>query len=310
LIQIYKSAENGMEQISNVVNNCWINVVDPTPDELTELRGLKLPQDFLTYPLDMDERPRTEREDDGTLLIIIRVPVYEGEGSDIPYATIPLGIIINEDHILTVCRQESEILTGMASGKTKGFSTGKRYRLFLRILLGVATRYLSYLREINKATELLEDRLQHSVKNKEVQELLKYQKSLVYFATALRANELLLERLQRMQLFKQYPEDEDLLEDVITENQQAIEMTDISSNILSSMMGAFASIISNNLNVILKFLASITIVLSIPTIVTSFFGMNVTLPFMNHPFAYLIIIALFVGISFVVVYIFMKKDWF
>ena len=139
---------------------------------------------------------------------------------------------------------------------------------------------------------------------------MKYQKSLVYFATAFRANELLMERLQRMQLFKQYPEDEDLLEDVITENQQAIEMTEISSNILSSMMDAFTSIISNNLNVIMKFLASITIVLSIPTIVTSFFGMNVALPFMDHPFAYWFIIALFMGISFVVIYIFNRRDWF
>jgi len=258
----------------------------------------------------MDERPRSEREDDGTLLIIIRVPIYQGVSSDIPYITIPLGVIVSEENIITVCRQECDILTGMASGKTRGFSTGKRFRFILRFFLGVAAKYLSYLRDINKTTELLEDKLQHSMTNKELQELLKYQKSLVYFTTALRANELLLERLQRMQLFKQYPEDEDLLEDVITENQQAIDMTDISSNILSSMMDAFASIISNNLNVIMKFLASITIVLSIPTIVTSFFGMNVALPFMNHPYAYMMIIALFLGICFVVIYVFMKKDWF
>jgi magnesium transporter len=310
MITIYKSTENGIEQISNAVDNCWINIVNPSPTELSDLRNLKLPQDFLTYPLDMDERPRSEREDDGTLLVIIRIPVYEGETADVPYTTIPLGIIISDEHILTICSQECDILSAMALGKVRGLSTGKRFRFILRFLLGVATKYLNFLREINKSTELLEDKLQHSVKNKEVQELLKYQKSLVYFTTALRANELLLERLQRMQLFKQYPEDEDLLEDVITENQQAIEMTDISSNILSSMMGAFASIISNNLNVILKFLASITIVLSIPTIVTSFFGMNVNLPFSDHPMAYLIIIAMFMGISFIVIYIFMKRDWF
>ncbi len=310
MITIYKSTENGIEQISSAVSNCWINVVNPTPSELSELRNLKLPQDFLTYPLDMDERPRSEREDDGTLLVIIRIPVYEGETSDVPYTTIPLGIIISDEHILTVCSQECDILSAMASGKVRGLSTGKRFRFILRFLLGVATLYLSFLREINKSTELLEDKLQHSVKNKEVQELLKYQKSLVYFTTALRANELLLERLQRMQLFKQYPEDEDLLEDVITENQQAIEMTDISSNILSSMMGAFASIISNNQSEILKFLASFTIVLSIPTIVTSFFGMNVNLPFSGHPLSYLMIVGVFMGISFIVIYIFMKRDWF
>ena len=310
MIRYYKSTENGIEKINDVTNNCWVNIIDPTQDELIELRSLKLPTDFLTYPLDMDERPRSEREDDGTLLIIIRIPLYQGEVSDIPYSTIPLGIILTEDHIITICRQECDILTGMATGKVKGLSTGKRFRFILRFLLGVAANFLRYLREINKATEILEDKLQTSVKNKEVLELLKYQKSLVYFVTALRSNELLMERLQRMQLFKQFAEDEDLLEDVITENQQAIEMTEISSNILNSTLDAFTSIISNNLNVIMKFLASITIVLSIPTIVTSFFGMNVALPFMDHPFAYWIIIALFMGISFVVIFIFMRRDWF
>lgn len=310
MIQIFKSTENGIERLSSISNNSWINIIDPTPDELNELRSLRLPQDFLTYPLDLDERPRSEREDDGTLLIIIRIPVYQGEVSDIPYTTIPLGIIVTDENIITICSKECDILTGMAAGKARGLSTGKKYRFILRFLLGVATNFLKYLREINKATEILEDKLPSSGKNKEVLELLKYQKSLVYFVTALRANELLLERLQRMQLFKQYPEDEDLLEDVITENQQAIEMTDISSNVLSAMMDAFASIISNNLNVIMKFLASITIVLSIPTIVTSFYGMNVNLPFMANPFAYLIIIGIFVGISLLVIYIFMKRDWF
>lgn len=310
MIQIYKSTENGIERLSNISNNCWINIIDPTPDELNELRSLRLPQDFLTYPLDMDERPRSEREDDGTLLIIIRIPIYQGEVSDIPYTTIPLGIIVTDENIITICSKECDILTGMAAGKARGLSTGKRYRFILRFLLGVATNFLKYLREINKATELLEDQLPSSGKNKEVLELLKYQKSLVYFVTALRANELLLERLQRMQLFKQFPEDEDLLEDVITENQQAIEMTDISSNVLSAMMGAFSSLISNNLNVIMKFLASITIVLSIPTIVTSFYGMNVNLPFMTNTLAYLIVIGISVGISALVIFIFMKKDWF
>lgn len=310
MLKIYKSTENGIEQIDAIANNCWINLVDPTPDEISEIKIPKLPQDFLTYPLDMDERPRSEREDDGTLLVIIRVPVYQGEISDTPYTTIPLGIIVCNEQIITVCRQEYEVLATMSTGKVRGLSTGKRYRFILRFLLGVASRYLSFLREINKATDSIEDRLQNSVKNKEVLELLKYQKSLVYFVSALRANELLLQRLQRMQLFRQFPEDEDLLEDVITENEQAIEMTEISSNILSSTLDAFTSIISNNLNVIMKFLASFTIVLSIPTIVTSFYGMNVALPFMDHPFAYLFVIAIFMGISFLVIYVFMKRDWF
>ena len=159
-------------------------------------------------------------------------------------------------------------------------------------------------------TELLEDKLQSSMKNKEVLELLKYQKSLVYFTQGIRSNEVLMERLQRMKLFTQYPEDEDLLEDVITENQQAMGMIDISNNILSSMMDAFASIISNNLNVVMKFLASMTIILSIPTIVTSFFGMNVVVPLADQPWAWLGIILLFATLTVGTVILFVKRDWF
>ena len=148
------------------------------------------------------------------------------------------------------------------------------------------------------------------MQNKEVMELLKFQKSLVYFTTALRSNELMMERLQKTPLFHRYPEDEDLLEDVLTENQQAIEMVGIASNILSSMMDAFASIISNNLNVVMKFLASITIVLSIPTIVTSYYGMNVDLPLQGNHFAFLWIIVIFLVLSLLVIFMFIRRNWF
>jgi len=310
MITIYKSTDAGLEQLDDVVSGCWIHVVDPTTDEIERLINLGVPQDFVTYPLDVDERPRTEREDDGTLLVLIRIPFYQGEKSDIPYTTIPLGVILKDNFTITICRWQNPVLQEFTGGRLRGFSTGKRYRFLLRLLLSTANRFLAHLREINRTVEQLEDQLQLSMRNKEVLEILKYQKSLVYFTTALKSNELMLERLQRTQIFRMYPDDEDLLEDVITENQQAIEMTNISSNILTSMMDAFASIISNNLNEVMKFLASVTIVLSIPTIVTSFFGMNVGLPLSENPFAYLYIIAVFTGIAAVVVYIFMKRSWF
>ncbi|RMG02233.1 MAG: magnesium transporter CorA family protein, partial [Acidobacteria bacterium] len=161
-----------------------------------------------------------------------------------------------------------------------------------------------------KTVDYLEDQLQKSTRNREVLELLKYQKSLTYFTTALKANELMLDRLDRSQLFKAYPEDEDLLDDVITENQQAIEVTSITSNILSGMMDAFASIISNNLNAVMKFLAAITIVLSLPTIVASFYGMNVELPLQEHPLAFLFTIAISLALTIVVIIIFIRMDWF
>ncbi len=309
MITFFKNTDNGIEILSEPINNCWINVVDPTPAEIAHLQELGLPQDYITYPLDMDERARTEREN-GDLLIILRVPYYQGENVDVPYTTIPLGIIINSHYIVTVCRCNNVIIQEFASGRVKSLSTGKRYRFVLRILLNTANKFLSYLRDITKAVELLEDELQQSTRNKEVLGLLKFEKSLTYFTTALKTNELLMERLQRSQMFNTYPEDEDLLEDVLTENQQAIEMTNIQSNILSGMMDAFASIISNNLNSVMKFLASMTIVLSLPTLVASVFGMNITLPLEDHGLAFPIIMGSTLLVSAIVVFIFYKRDWF
>ena len=310
MITIYKNTEFGLEEIPEIVNGCWLNAIDPSSDEIEFLVSQGIVQDFITYPLDLDERPRTEREDDGKQLILIRIPYYDGVKADIPYITIPLGIILTDRFMVTVCRRKNDILQEFASGRVRGFSTSKRNRFVLRLLLANASRYLFYLREINKITDVLEDTLTASMRNKEVFELLKYQKSLVYFTTALKSNELMLERLQRSQLFKQYPDDEDLLEDVITENQQAIEMVNISGSILSSMMDAFASIISNNMNIVMKFLTSMTIVMSIPTIVTSYFGMNVPIPLADQNWAYLGIIGLFLAISIIVIVIFLRRDWF
>lgn len=310
MISIYKSTENGLESIEEIVNGCWINLIDPTPGEIEKLTALGIPQDFITYPLDVDERSRTEREDDGKILIVIKVPVYLGPKVDVPYTTIPMGFVLTDKVLLTVCRHPHGILEEFSSGRVRGLSTAKRNRFILKVLLYTANKYLAYLRDINRTVDALEDKAQVSMKNKEVYELLKFQKSMVYFTTALKSNELVFERLYRSQLFKMYPDDEDLLEDVITENQQAIEMVNISNNILSSMMDAFASIISNNLNVVMKFLASVTIIMSIPTIVTSFFGMNVTLPFENLQLAWIIIIGISIGVGALVTWIFMRRDWF
>ena len=310
MIRYYKSTDAGLETLDKAVPNCWINVVDPTTDEIEFLAGLDIPQDFITYPLDIDERSRIEREDDGTTLILIRVPYFQGLKVDVPYTTLPLGLVLTDKYIVTICRRAVDVLQVFSSGKISKLSTAKRNRFVLRVLLANAQNFLNFVREINKATDLLEDALNASMRNNEVLELLKYQKSLVYFTTALKTNELTLVRLQRTAFFKMYPDDEDLLEDVITENQQAIEMTNISENILTSTMDAFASIISNNLNGVMKFLASVTIVLSLPTIVTGFFGMNVPLPLESNPMGYLVIIGIIVTVSVLVTIIFMRRDWF
>jgi magnesium transporter len=311
VITIHKRIDKELETLTEPVNNSWVNVIDPTPEEIEKLISWGIPHNFITYPLDVDERARTEREDDGTLLILLRIPFFQGMHADVPYISIPLGVIATNRLIVTVCRAQNDILQEFASGRARGLETGKRNRFILRLLLATATRYLNHLREINKILDTVEDRLQLSQRNRELLELLKYQKSLVYFTTALKSNELVMERLQRWQFFRMYAEDEDLLEDVITENQQAIEMVNISTNILSSTMETFASIISNNLNGVMKFLASATIVVNLPTIVYSFYGMNVdNLPFDNLAYAPLIVFGISMAISLVVIYAFIRRDWF
>lgn len=308
MITIHKNSDTGLVQIPEPTPGCWINVIDPTPEEISHLQDLCVPTDYITYPLDLDERARTEREN-GELLIVLRIPYFQGATEDIPYTTIPLGIILTDKFIFTICKKDNDYMQELRNGRVKNLVTAKRLRFVLQLLLSAASLYLYNLREINRSVDKLEDELQQSTRNKEVLELLKYQKSLTFFATALKSNELVLERLQRMQLFKTYPEDEDLLEDVLIENQQAIEMTNIASNILTNLMDAFASVIANNLNSVMKILASVTIVISLPTIVTSFFGMNVKLPFDQYSVAYLMIIGIALVITIVTTFFFWKRDW-
>ncbi|MDX9865499.1 MAG: magnesium transporter CorA family protein [Anaerolineaceae bacterium] len=310
MISIMKTTHVGLEKMQEVTSGCWINVVEPDAHEIKTLTDLGIPRDFITYPLDMDERSRAEREDEGNLLIVLRVPYFQGTNADVPYITLPLGIIVKDDYIITVCRIQHEIIQRFADGIERNFATQKRNRFLLQIMLKSASTYLADVRKIDKTVETLEDQLEKSMQNKGVLELLKYKKSLVYFTTALVANESMLERLNRSQDLTMYAEDEDLLEDVMTEYQQAIQMTNISHDILTSMMGAFGSIISNNLNAVMKFLASVTIVLSIPTLISSYFGMNVPLPFEHSPYGHLIILFGSVLISIFIVAFFTKRDWF
>ena len=308
MLTIYKTTEQGLEQLETMANGTWVKAIDPTPDEIEKLVNWGIDVDYINYSLDLDETPRIEREDDYTF-ILLRIP-HRQPDHDIPYTTIPLGIMIRGNTVVTICRYDKELFTVLADGKYRMMKTGKRYRFTLYIFLESAVRYLAHLREINRMTELVEDKLQKSTRNRELLELLKYQKSLTYFATALRTNEVMMERVQRMQIFNYYEEDQDLLEDVLTENQQAIQMTNINAEILSSMMDTFASIISNNLNSVMKALAALTIILNLPTIVASFYGMNVNLPGEGSPLAFLSILGFSVGLTAIATFIFYKRDWF
>jgi magnesium transporter len=313
MLKVYKSIKDqGLVLQEKFVNGSWIHAVDPTPEEIRQLTEWGIDPDLVNYSLDLDEMPRMERdEDEDYVFILLRIPHFQGETHDIPFVTAPVGIVIKSNVITTISKYDSDIFRTLTNGKYRLLRTAKRYRFALYLFLESSIRYLAYLRQINKTVDGLEDQLQKSTRNREVLELLKYQKSLTYFATALRSNEVMMERLQKMRMFNQYDEDQELLEDVITENQQAIQMVSTSTDILSSMMDAFASIISNNLNVVMKALAALTIIVNIPVIVSSFFGMNVEIPGNEaHPLAFLMVVGIALGITVIAAIIFYRRDWF
>lgn len=309
MLQIFKSlTDDELIQIQNIEKGAWINLVNPNEEEIefvTANTGIF--SEFIRYPLDEEERPHIESED-GQILVLINVPLVLQK--DIIYDTIPLGIIVTDDFIVTICLEEVDILKELYSRKTKGFATFKKTRFVFQLLYKNASLYLKFLRGIDRKSNEIELELHKSMRNKELISLMNLEKSLVYFSTSLRSNEIVLEKLMRGKLIKMYEEDEDLLEDVIIENKQAIEMANIYSNILSGTMDAFASIISNNLNIVMKFLAAVTIVLALPTMVASFFGMNVSLPFENSPHGFVIVITISILLSLTGIMYLAKKDMF
>ena len=276
MIKIYKTIDGKIQEIETIEKNSWINMVNPTEAELQFItKELDVEPDFLRAALDEEEISRVELEDNNQALITIDVPVIEKDSKMVLYNTIPVGIIQTDDNIITVCLHGNTLIDDFAKGRVKNVFTNLKTRFVFQILYRVASRFLIYLRHINRMSTEIERQLNISMKNKELIQLLDLEKSLVFFSTSLKANQSVLEKLQRGRIIKLYEEDKDLLEDVIIEVQQGIEMSNIYSNILSETRDAFASIISNNLNVVMKILTSLTILMAIPTMISSFFGMNV-----------------------------------
>ncbi len=315
MIEIFKTMDGKtLEQIETVEKDCWISMTNPTSQEIHQIASVcSVEEEVLRAALDAEERARIETEDDYTLIIVdipaIETEIVEKQEKD-RHITMPLAIVHLDAYIITVCLVETPVLTHIRSGRMKGFSTHKKTRFILQIFYRVATQFLQYLRLINRQSELIEDRLHVSQKNKELFELLELQKSLVYFTTSLRANEGVFEKMLKSEKVKRYPDDEDLLEDVIIENKQAMEMANIYNGILSGMVDTFASVISNNLNIVMKFLATVTIVMSIPTMIASFYGMNVPLPGHDNPYGFYIVLGFALLFASVVAVIFHKKDVF
>ena len=313
MINIYNTniETNQLEEINKIQKGCWVNLVSPSDEEIINVCSeLKISTDYVKDSLDYEEKARIDtEEDDGTVLFVIDVPVIEKEGDSYTYSTMPLGVIIvRDDYIVTVSLRKSIVIEKFIKSKVKNFVTYMKSRFLFQIMLENSSAYLTYLKRINKETEIAESTLKHSMKNRELLKMLSLEKSLVYFTTSIKSNEVVMEKTLRGRIIKLYEDDEDILEDAIIENKQAIEMGKIYSDILNGTMDAYASIISNNLNGVMKFLTSITIVLAIPTMVSSFWGMNVELPFQNNINGFAIMVAISILLTLGVTVWLKKKD--
>ena len=291
MIRYYKTIETKLEKLNDFEDGCWINLVEPSHDEISYIsERFEIDIDSLKAALDEEERSRIEVEDNHTL-ILIDIPVDESDSDSAHYSTIPLGIILTESSIITICTTQSKILNDFIVGHIKDFFTFKKTRFLLQILRKSATYYLLYLRRLNKMTIQIEREIHKSMKNKELVQLLELEKSLVYFSTSLKAIELVLNKMLRTSTIKKYSDDEDLLEDVIIENRQALEMASIYGDILSRIMDAFSAIVNNNQNNVMQLLTVVTLILSIPTMISGYFGMNVeNMPFSKDPNGFWIIL--------------------
>ncbi len=280
---------------------CWINCVAPKDEDLDLLISkFNVNPDFLRASIDDEETSHIDFED-GETLIIMNIPFVEKLEGDIVYDTVPLGMMVNENNVITVCIKDTPILAEFEDGAVKNVNTSFKTQFILFIMLKIASKYLQYLKQIDKISYYAEKELRKSMRNKELIDLLEVQKSLVYFSSSLKANEATLEKIMRGRVLKLYEEDQDLLDDVLIEIRQAIEMSSIYLNILSGTMDAYGSVISNNLNIVMKILASITLIISIPTVISGIYGMNVdNIPYSGNFWFPIILSVILMAISAIV----------
>ena len=285
MILIRTQGARGLSQCEHVEKDCWIDARNVSKEDLARLeKEFGIAGELLADIMDIDEQARIEKEDEYTALIV-RLPVFD-DSFEVSFFTVPVGIIIYPDKIITICQRSSDVLDDLTGHRVRDLSITNKSSFVLHLMGRAALNYLRALKELNKKTAIIERELQKSVRNNELIQLLTIQKSLVFFTTSLKSNELLLEKLQKSPLIRFGEDEQDLLEDVLTDNKQAIEMANIYSSILTGTMDAFASVISNNLNIVMRRLTIISIALMIPSMVSGLYGMNVPLPFQNSPFAF------------------------
>ena len=310
MITVYKKTAQAqsLATLDQFESGTWINVIDPQAEEIDSLaHQLKLYFFTLKAALEVDEKPRVEKDPLGNIFILIRVPARELDGR---IQVLPLTIIVTPSSIVTIAPQETKILGDFLTGEGRDFYTTKKTRFVIQILHRTNFYFQKLLNQIERDIDVNEKLLLKSFRNAEIVALLAIQKSLVYFNTAVVGNGKVLERILKGTSLKLYTEDSEFLEDMIIENKESIEMVNIYSDILANTMDAYASIISNNLNIVMKFLTSVTIILALPTIVASVYGMNVSLPFQAHPLAFWYTLVMSLFLISAATLIFVKKNYF
>lgn len=297
MLQIFQSSNGSLRELQNEftgginLKNCWVHMTNPTDKEselITRITGI--PEDMLKAALDEEERARIE-SDDGCTLVLFDIPIIEEESTYFSYTTVPLAAIVTPDCFVTVCLKENSIIHKFINGRIKNLETSKRDRFLYMLLYSTHIKFLQYLKQIDKSSQRIQVELHRSTKNKELIQLLDLENSLVYFSTSLRANSIIIEKLMRLDT-KKVEEDSELLEDVAIENRQALEMCNIYRDILSGTMDAYASVISNNLNIIMKVLTTLTAILSVPTLIASLWGMNTGVPFEGKIWGFWIVLGI------------------
>lgn len=310
MVTIYHWEGGGLKEVPALTGACWINLADPSTEEISRVQELtRVPREFLTDPLDKDERPRLEI-DEGVTMLIVHVPYHEPHENLIPFHTLPLGIVLTQANVITICNRQTPVTSTFLDQIRRVCPPEDQFRFAFQLLWHSAILYLRYLRDIRQRADMVEQDLHESISNEALMRLLNIEKSLVYFTTSLKANDILIGRLEHTRQLDIPDKDLDVLEDVAVEYRQALEMATIHSNILTGTLDTFASIISNNLNNVMKYLTSITIVLMLPTLVASIYGMNVALPMQQFPHAFSILMGLSLLISLVVVIVLARRRFF
>lgn len=308
-MRTYLSAEAGFVEKPHWESNCWVNVECPNNDDFEFLtQELKVPESFLEDIADADERPRTEKEGDW-LLTILRIPMQSCVHG-IPFITVPIGIITNNDIIISVCYHSTELIPDfILHTRRKNITVNNKLDFILRIILSSAVWFLKYLKQIYNDISNAEEELEKSIRNEDLLQLMKLQKALVYFNTSIRGNEVMIGRLKKIFQGTDYL-DMGLLDDVVIELRQAYNTVNVYSDILTGTMDALASIISNNVNSIMKRMTSLSITLMIPTLIASFYGMNVDVQLQRFPYAFVFIILISAILSAGTFFWFKRIKWF